>query len=168
MSQQVHWIPAYIGLGSNLDGPADQLRRALRALRQLANSRVQAVSSFYANPPMGPPDQPDYVNAVVGLLTSLSPELLMTELQGIERDIGRLRNDAQRWGPRKIDLDILAYGSRIVDHANLRIPHPGISDRNFVLFPLLELAPELVIPGFGTVRKLAEHSDRTTLQVLNE
>lgn len=164
MPQPVHWIPAYVGLGSNLDGPVEQLRGALRELARLPDSRLLAVSSFYRNPPMGPRDQPDYVNAVAGVLTALAPEALMDELQAIERAQGRNRVESRRWGPRRIDLDILIYGNRVVERSNLRIPHPGISDRNFVLFPLLELAPELVIPECGIVRELARCSDDTALR----
>jgi 2-amino-4-hydroxy-6-hydroxymethyldihydropteridine diphosphokinase len=167
MSRRAHWIPAYIGLGSNLDDPVNQLRNAVRALAELTQSRLLSVSSFYGNPPMGPPDQPDYVNAAAAVLTELEPTRLMAALQAIERAAGRERAESQRWGPRRIDLDILVYGSRLVDREDLQIPHPGICERNFVLFPLLELAPELVIPGRGIVRQLARRSDASALQLLN-
>jgi 2-amino-4-hydroxy-6-hydroxymethyldihydropteridine diphosphokinase len=108
--------------------------------------------------------QADYVNTVAGMLTRLSPAALLRELLRIEREQGRDRSSGERWGPRRIDLDILVYGTRLIDRADLRIPHPSIFQRNFVLFPLLEIAPSLVIPGQGEVRILAEASDRAALE----
>lgn len=168
MSDRPHWVPVFVGLGSNLANPVRQLGTALNALAVLPDSRLTAVSSMYRNPPMGPVDQPDYVNAVAALLTQSAPTALLAALQLVERDMGRMASGEIRWGPRIIDLDILTYGSEVIDLPELRIPHPGISDRNFVLFPLLELAPELLIPGCGTVRNLARHSDRAALQVVKE
>lgn len=168
MSHQKHWIPAYIGLGSNLDGPAGQIKRAFNALAKLPESRLEAMSPCYRNPPMGPADQPDFVNAVAVLLTQLDPGDLLSGLQGIERGAGRSGPSGPRWGPRCIDLDILAYASRVIDREELQIPHPGICERNFVLFPLLDLAPELVIPGCGVVRELAKCVDGSTLHITKE
>lgn len=167
MSHQNHWIPAYIGLGSNLDGPVGQIKHAVDALAELPESRLGAMSPFYRNPPMGPEDQPDFVNAVAVILTHLGPDDLLSGIQGIERQAGR-RSSGPRWGPRCIDLDILAYAARVIDSAELKIPHPGICERNFVLFPLLDLAPELVIPGCGVVRELAKCVDASTLHKTNE
>jgi 2-amino-4-hydroxy-6-hydroxymethyldihydropteridine diphosphokinase len=113
---------------------------------------------------MGPADQPDYVNAVAGLLTRLTPPDLLSELLGIERHMGRRRQSVSRWGPRVIDLDLLLYGDRIIDTRNLSVPHPGISERNFVLFPLLDIAPELAIPGQGKVSTMAGGLDSSALQ----
>jgi len=168
VSASAHWIPAYIGLGSNLDGPAGQISRAIEALARLPESRLAAVSPCYLNPPMGPQDQPNYMNAVAALLTRLGPAELLSRLQIIEREAGRRRDNGPRWGPRRIDLDILAYASRVVDRDELKIPHPGICERNFVLFPLLDLAPELEIPGCGVVRELAKRVDGSTLHKTNE
>ena len=141
------WIPVWLGLGSNLDDPAAQLQQAILALRALPDSRFYLHSRLYRNKPMGPQDQPDYVNAVAGLLTRLSPRRLLEELQSLERAAGRDRARSQRWGPRRLDLDILSYGQQRLDEEGLSIPHPGISERNFVLLPLLEVAPGLQIPG---------------------
>lgn len=102
---------------------------------------------------MGPPDQPDYVNAVVRLRTGLDPHTLLKELQAIERSQGRVR-DGQRWGPRIIDLDLLIYGDEIIDEPGLRVPHPGLAERAFVLIPLSEIDPQIVIPDLGSIDEL--------------
>ena len=163
MPDKSNWIPAFIGVGSNLDDPVAQIQTALGALAKLPASRVQLSSGLYRNPPMGPADQPDFVNAVVAILTRLSPHELLRNLQAIESRQGRDRGAQIRWGPRRIDLDVLTYGSRIIDEENLSIPHSGISDRNFVLLPMLEIAPELVVPGHGTVRSLSANLDNSKL-----
>lgn len=160
------WIPSCIGIGSNLNDPPRQIDAAVAQLRVVAETRVQVVSSMYRNPPMGPQDQPDYVNAVAVLLTRLAPRALLSALQDIERSQGRERHGAARWGPRCIDLDILTYGMRAIDEPGLTIPHPGISERNFVLLPLTEIAPELEIPGLGLVRRLASGVDDSSLERL--
>ena len=121
-------------------------------------------SGLYRNPPMGPAGQPDYVNAVAGLLTRLAPENLLSELSNIEQRMGRQRQPAGRWGPRVIDLDLLLYGDQMIEAPNLSLPHPGISERNFVLFPLLDIAPELAIPGQGKVATMAGGLDSSALQ----
>jgi len=158
------WIPACIGVGSNLDDPVAQVRAALTGLGALPGTRVQFMSGLYRNPPMGSPDQPDYVNAVACILTQLAPRDLLSALQALERKLGRDRVAQVRWGPRCIDLDILTYACRSIDEEGLCIPHPGISRRNFVLFPLLEIAPELPIPGLDSVRRLAADVDGSTLE----
>ncbi len=139
------FVRAYIGLGSNLDDPQGQLRRAVEALRSLPESRLTAVSPFYRSRPMGPADQPDYVNAVAMLDTCLEPLALLDALQAIEQQQGRVRTGA-RWGPRTLDLDLLLYGTERIDHPRLSVPHPGMRERSFVLRPLADLAPELVLP----------------------
>lgn len=154
-SAQPAWVPAYIGVGSNLEDPAAQVRSALAALAELPESRLVAASGLYRNPPMGPQDQPDYVNAVAGILSRLEPAPLLGELQALERRLGRVRKAGDRWGPRIIDLDLLMYGRRIVEEPGLTLPHPGISERNFVLFPLRDIAASLHVPGAGRVRDLA-------------
>jgi len=145
-------VLAYIGLGSNLDNPESQLKTAIEALAGLPQSRLQACSSLYLSVPMGPQDQPDYVNAVVQLSTGLEAEALLNKLQGIEREQGRVRS--QHWGPRTLDLDILLYGQGVVATERLKIPHPGIAERSFVLYPLAEINGQLEIPGLGGVQSL--------------
>ena len=147
-------VLAYIGLGSNLDNPESQLKTAIEALTGLPQTRLQARSSLYRSAPMGPQDQPDYLNAVVQLSTGLEPEALLDKLQGIEQAQGRVR--AQHWGPRTLDLDILLYGEDVVATERLKIPHPGIAERSFVLYPLAEINGQLEIPGLGGVRSLME------------
>ncbi len=160
----LNWLPAYVGVGANLDNPADQVRDALNRLTSIPQTRMLLTSGLYRNPPMGPADQPDYINAVAGLLTRLAPEDLLSELSNIEQRMGRRRQPAGRWGPRVIDLDLLLYGDQMIEAPNLSVPHPGISERNFVLFPLLDIAPELAIPGQGKVATMAEGMDSSTLQ----
>jgi len=154
------WRPAYVGLGSNLGQPAVQLREALGRLARLADTRLIATSRLWASPPLGPPGQPDYVNAVAGLLTQKEPRDLLVELQAIEQAMGRSRPPV-RWGPRLIDLDLLAFGGETLDEPGLTLPHPGLHQRDFVLYPLAEVAPQLWIPGKGRVSTLAgEVEDR--------
>jgi len=157
-------MPAYIGLGSNLDDPEAQVRGALSSLRGLARTRVVAVSGLYRTPPMGPQDQPDYVNAAAGLLTRQPPEELLLSLQNMERSLGRVRTEGDRWGPRVIDLDILVYGKVQQSLPGLSLPHPGILERNFVLFPLCDIAPALLVPGQGVVSELANRLGDKGLQ----
>jgi len=145
-----HWRPAYIGLGSNLNGPAVQLDEAFDALAGIPRTRFVARSSLYRSAPFGGVEQPDFVNAAASLLTQLSARQLLDELQQIEARRGRERGGV-RWGPRVLDLDLLVYGSTWIDEPGLIVPHPGIAERNFVLLPLVEVAPELVIPGLGRV-----------------
>ncbi len=147
-------VLTYIGLGSNLDNPESQVKTAIEALAGLSQIRLQDRSSLYRSAPMGPQDQPDYVNAVVKLSTGLEPEALLDKLQGIERAQGRVRT--QRWGPRTLDLDILLYGQCVVATERLKIPHPGIAERSFVLYPLAEINGQLEIPGLGRVQSLLE------------
>lgn len=143
----------FVGLGSNLDDPVRQVRAALEALAALERTELAGRSHLYRSAPMGPPDQPDYINAVAHLRTRLAPETLLDALQAIEARAGRDRSGA-RWGPRTLDLDILLYGDRRIDTARLQVPHPGIAERNFVLYPLAELAPDLDIPGLGPLPAL--------------
>lgn len=135
----------YIGLGSNLATPLEQLRSALAALAALAQTELVAQSSFYASDPLGPADQPRYVNAVAALDSELSPLALLDELQRIELEQGRTRK-AERWGPRTLDLDILLFGERQLDEPRLKVPHYHMHARAFVLYPLAEIAPALRLP----------------------
>lgn len=148
-------VRAFIGLGSNLDNPVDQVRRAFDALKCLPQSRWIAASGLYRSTPMGPVAQPDFINAVALLETRLTPDELLGELLHIERLHGRVR-DGVRWGPRTLDLDLLLYGNECICTPTLRVPHPGVADRNFVVIPLAELAPDLHVPGHGVVRSLQE------------
>lgn len=142
-------VRAYIGLGANLNQPVQQLQQAIRALQQLPSSELIAVSSLYGSKPMGPQDQPDYVNAVAVLDTTLEAEALLDALQQIEQLHGRQRK-AERWGPRTLDLDILLYGTLVINSSRLTVPHYGLHQREFVLYPLYEIAPQLQLPD-GTV-----------------
>ena len=148
------WRPAYVALGSNLADPAAQVAAALGSLRGIPGTRLIARSRLWASRPLGPQDQPDFVNAVAGLLTQLGARELLGELQALERAMGRT-GPVVRWGPRSIDLDLLAMGSDELSEPALRLPHPGVHERDFVLYPLAELAPELWIPGRGRVEALA-------------
>jgi len=144
---------AYIGLGSNLDDPERRIARAVESLEALPDTQVTARSSLYRSAPLGPPDQPDFLNAVVTLRTALGPSDLLGRLKAIERDQGR--KPGPRWGPRVIDLDLLVYADAVIDEPGLVVPHPGIAQRNFVLLPLREIAPDLEVPGLGRVADIA-------------
>lgn len=154
-------VVAYIGLGSNLNNPAGQIRAACAALALLPASRVLATSALYGNPPLGPADQPDYLNAVLALETRMPPHELLRELQSIETAQGRVRG--AHWGPRTLDLDLLLYGWQQVNDNELTLPHPGLATRAFVLHPLLEIAPDLTIPGAGSLREMAARVPSTQL-----
>lgn len=145
-------ITAYIGLGSNLADPVAQLKNARSAIAALTQVEELAFSSFYHSPPMGPQDQPDYMNAVMAIATDLAALDLLHCLQKIEQKQGRVRN--RRWGERTLDLDLLLYGDQQINHPDLIVPHVGISERAFVLYPLQEIAPALVIPGLTSMDKL--------------
>jgi len=148
---------AYIGLGANLDKPAVQVRAAVEALAMLPGTRLAAVSSLYSNPAVGYVDQPDFVNAVAKIETALAPRVLLDHLLEIEQRFGRTR-DFQN-APRTLDLDIVVYGSQVVDEPGLTIPHPRMHERAFVLVPLAEIEPNLVVPGRGPVRGLVQGVD---------
>lgn len=146
-------VAAWIGVGSNLDGPAGRVRAALDALAAIPETDLVAASPLYGSAPMGPADQPDYVNAVAHLHTVLDPHALLDALQGLEVEAGRERA-GERWGPRVLDLDLLLFGDHRIDDVRLRVPHPGLAERIFVLRPLADLAPDLVVPGLGRVDEL--------------
>jgi 2-amino-4-hydroxy-6-hydroxymethyldihydropteridine diphosphokinase len=148
-----HWYPAYVGLGSNLDGPASQVKDAIGLLGEVPEVRLVAASSLYRSGAFGGIEQPDFVNAVVAVLTTLTSGELLAELQAIESRQGRER-DELRWGPRVIDLDLLVYSAEEFDGPKLTLPHPGIGERNFVLLPLAEIAPDLAVPGLGRVANI--------------
>jgi 2-amino-4-hydroxy-6-hydroxymethyldihydropteridine diphosphokinase len=150
------WHPAYIGVGSNLNDPREQVVRAFSKLAELPGTRMVLTSPIYRSKPFGPVEQPDFANAVVGVLTQLEPRELLAGLQALEAAQGRPEK-RQKWGPRVIDLDVLVYGRERLADPQLTIPHPGIVERNFVLFPLADIAPDLDIPGLGRVIELKEH-----------
>jgi len=140
----------YIALGSNLASPLTQVNAAIAALGTLPDSRIVAVSGFYRTPPLGPQDQPDYLNAAVALETSLAPESLLDHTQRIELDQGRVRK-AERWGPRTLDLDIMLFGDETLATQRLTVPHYDMKNRGFMLWPLFEIAPELRFPDGETL-----------------
>ncbi|EBC7335055.1 2-amino-4-hydroxy-6-hydroxymethyldihydropteridine diphosphokinase [Salmonella enterica] len=143
---------AYIALGSNLASPLEQANAALKAIADIPDSRIVAVSSFYRTPPLGPQDQPDYLNAAVALDTALAPEELLNYTQRIERQQGRERK-AERWGPRTLDIDIMLFGDKIINTERLTVPHYDMKNRGFMLWPLFEVAPELIFPDGLTLRQ---------------
>ena len=147
------WTPAYVALGSNLDDPPAQVRAAAFAIAAISGVAALQTSPLYLSAPLGGLAQPDYVNAVVGFLTTLSAGQLFEQLQGLEAKLGRIRMPG-RWAPRRIDLDLLVYGEQKLVRERLTLPHPGIVSRNFVLYPLSDIAPTLEIPGLGPVNRL--------------
>ena len=154
-----------VGLGSNLGDPRAQVERASRALASLPKTRLMQSSRLYRSAPWGRADQPEFVNAVVALQTELTPRELLEALLAIERAAGRAR-DATRWGPRVLDLDILVFGDRLIDEPGLHVPHPHLHERAFVLLPLAEIAPHLIVPGHGRVDDLARRIDASTCRPL--
>ena len=146
-------VTAYVGLGSNLEQPVGQITRAFDELAALPDTRLMGCSPLYMSPPMGPQGQPDFVNAVAMLATTLTPQACMQALLAIEARHGR-RRDGTRWGPRTLDLDLLLYGDTVLDTPGLVLPHPGMHERAFVLYPLADMAPELSVPGHGSVKAL--------------
>jgi len=181
------WQPAYVGIGSNQQDPPKQVREAMSRLAQVARTRLVATSALYGSKPLMLADtkrtvananvqggnaravasQPDFVNAATGLLTQLTPEELLGELKAIERAMGRAEAH-EKWGPRVIDLDLLALGAERRSGPLLTLPHAGIVERNFVLYPLAEIAPDLDVPGLGRVAKLRERVGADGLWRLHE
>ena len=156
---------AYIGIGSNLDNPVVQVQEAIEELGAIPDSLLIARSSLYGSKPMGAADQPNYVNAVVAIDTVLSPQSLLQELQAIERRQGRERT-GEKWGPRVLDLDLLLYGGRLIDTAGLKVPHPGLHERDFVLVPLEEIAGDISIPGRGRLSAFMSRCENHALRKL--
>jgi 2-amino-4-hydroxy-6-hydroxymethyldihydropteridine diphosphokinase len=146
------WRPAYVAIGSNLESPRERVLEAMTHIAALSEVRSLLGSRLYLSRPMGPQDQPDFVNAAAGFLTTSSPRELLTELLSIERGMGR--NRQARWGPRVIDLDLIWMVDAAVAEPGLTVPHPGVSIRNFVLYPLADIAPTIKIPEIGTVLDL--------------
>lgn len=156
---------AYVGLGSNLDDPQAQVLRALEALDRLPLTRRLACSPCYASRPLGPQDQPDFVNAVAKLATHLSPLALLDQLQALEQQHRRRR--LRHWGPRTLDLDVLLYDQATIDTARLSVPHPHMASRGFVLLPLVDIAPTLRLPdGRSIATMAAAHRNDDGLRIL--
>ena len=144
---------AYIAIGSNLASPLEQVNAALKALGDIPESYILTVSLFYRTSSLGPQDQPDYLNAAVALETSLAPEELLNHTQHIELQQGRVRK-AERWGPRTLDLDIMLFGNEVINTERLTVPHYDMKNRGFMLWPLFEIAPELVFPDGEMLREV--------------
>ena len=149
----------FIGLGGNLGDPPANLQRAIAAIDAMPGTGVLAQSRLYRSPAWGGVPQPDFTNAVIEIRTGLRARELLRALLDLELSFGRDRRTAQRWGPRPLDCDILLYGNLHIDDPDLRVPHPRIAERAFVLLPLLELAPDLLIPGLGRILALAAALD---------
>jgi 2-amino-4-hydroxy-6-hydroxymethyldihydropteridine diphosphokinase len=147
---------AYIGLGSNLSEPVDQVKNAIVEIEKIAKSQVKKVSSLYLSKPMGPQDQDDYINAVLALETALPAIELLDALQAIENKAGRVRKD-NRWGARILDLDIILFGHDVINTDRLTVPHYGMKDREFVLIPLVEIAPSITMPDGKSVNILSQN-----------
>ena len=162
MSERV-WRPAYVGIGSNLDHPARQIEAAFEALDALPSTRLIAQSGLYRSAPFGGVDQADFINAAAALLTKLDARQLLGELKAIERARGR-EPGGVRWGPRVLDLDLLVYSGLTIDEPDLTLPHPGIAERNFVLLPLRELAPDLHVPGLGRLAGIPVNKDEPRIE----
>ena len=145
---------AFVGLGSNLGDREATILRALARLKEEPELQVVRVSSLRETDPVGYVDQPQFLNGVVELETELPARDLLTRLLAIERELGRTRGGGPPLGPRTIDLDLLVYGDEIIAQAGLQVPHPRMHERRFVLEPLAEVAPDLVIPGHGPVETL--------------
>jgi 2-amino-4-hydroxy-6-hydroxymethyldihydropteridine diphosphokinase len=144
---------AYIGLGSNLDQPEAQVRRGFDEIAVIPQTQLLQRSKLYRCAPWGLTDQPDFINAAAQIQTKLEPRQLLEQLLAIERKCGRVRG-GQRWGPRVLDLDLLLYADYVDTDSALQLPHPRVAERAFVLTPLADLAPQLLIPGFGSVSEL--------------
>jgi 2-amino-4-hydroxy-6-hydroxymethyldihydropteridine diphosphokinase len=158
------WRPAYVGIGSNLESPRDRVLEAFERMAALPTTRLALRSQLYLARPMGPQNQPDFVNAAAGLLTQLTARELLNGLLGIERTMGRDRQE--RWGPRVIDLDLLWMVDSALEEPGLTVPHPGVSMRNFVLYPLADIAPTIKIPRVGKVLDLKRDAGGDGISVL--
>lgn len=148
-SDDAAWVTCYVGLGSNLTNelgsPVEHLQQAVAAMQKKEQIRVVRVSSFYASAPMGPQDQPDFINAVAGFETTFTAFELLDFCQALEQQAKRAR--LRHWGERSLDVDILLYGDAQISETQLTVPHAGLHERNFVLIPLRELAPKLIVKG---------------------
>ncbi|MEL0629677.1 2-amino-4-hydroxy-6-hydroxymethyldihydropteridine diphosphokinase [Psychromonas aquatilis] len=153
---------SYIAIGSNQADPIQQAKQAITALNDIKETSLISCSSLYCSAPMGPQDQPDYINAVAAIETNLSAIALLDALQAIEQSQGRERKE-ERWGPRTLDLDILLYADQIIDQPRLTVPHYGMKEREFVLYPLFEIAPELTMPDGTALSEMLKRCDKNGL-----
>jgi 2-amino-4-hydroxy-6-hydroxymethyldihydropteridine diphosphokinase len=153
--QDISPIEVYIGVGSNLSNPRLQVRNAIAQITQAENITLISASSLYISKPMGPQDQDDYVNAVICIETNLAPLELLDTLQAFENEAGRVRKD-NRWGARILDLDILLFGELVMDTQRLTLPHYGMKEREFVIFPLEEITEEFILPDGDSVKFLSQ------------
>ena len=158
------WRPAYVALGSNLKDPRERVLEACERIRALTATSLELRSRLYLTRPLGPQEQPDFVNAAVGLVTQLTARELLDALLDVERRMGRVRQE--RWGPRIIDLDLIWMVGDVIEEPGLTLPHPEVSRRNFVLYPLADIAPTLDIPGHGRVMNLKVRSGADGISVL--
>lgn len=167
-TKESHWVTCYVGLGSNLSNelgsPTDHLQQALESMKKNEKIREISVSSFYASAPMGPQDQPDFINAVAGFETIMTPFELLSFCQQLEEMAKRAR--LRRWGERSLDVDILLYGDMQIAEPQLTVPHAGLCERNFVLIPLRELAPHLTILD-KPIADYSQSDDWTGLKLLS-
>lgn len=147
-------MKVYIALGSNLSNPIIQVQSAIAEIAALPQTQLLKASSLYRSKPMGPQDQADFINAVIAIETTLSAQQLLAELQHIELQHHRVRD--QHWGPRTLDLDLLLYGEEIIQETNLVVPHYGLRERNFVLYPLAEIEPQLILPNGELLQTLLQ------------
>ena len=159
-------VRAFVGLGGNQGDVETTLVEALWAVDALPQTTIQRQSAFYRTPAWGKTDQPAFLNAVVELRTRMPAQVLLESLLEIEARFGRVRSEAERWGPRVIDLDLLAYGDEVIDEPGLTLPHPHLHERAFVLVPLAEIAPALVIPGRGDVASLLAAVDVSGIEAI--
>ena len=154
-------VRAAIGLGGNLGDAATTLREAFQALDQLPGTRLLRASPLFRTPAWGNTEQPDFVNAAALVETTLPARALLDALLELERRFGRRREAGVQWGPRILDLDVLLYGDAVIDEPGLRVPHPHLHERAFALLPLVDIAPEMPVPGRGAVRALLSRVDAT-------
>ena len=160
-------VRAYVGLGGNLGDVAATIEAAFDALGSLPTTQLLHRSKLYRTPAWGMTAQPDFVNAVAELSTTLAAEVLLEELLRIERAAGRDRDrQTERWGPRALDLDLLLYGETQIAHPGLCVPHPHLHERAFVLVPLAEIAPQALVPGRGRVDALLAEVDAQGIEAL--
>jgi 2-amino-4-hydroxy-6-hydroxymethyldihydropteridine diphosphokinase len=157
---------ALVGLGANLGDAAATVRHAFRDLDALPHTRLLRASKLYRTPAWGRTDQPDFINAVAMLETALPAREMLDAMLGIEHDAGRERHADERWGPRTLDLDLLLDGDAVIDEPGLHVPHPHLHERVFALLPLVEVAPEAMIPGIGAARAALAAMEYSNVEAL--
>jgi len=159
-------VVAFVGLGGNLGDAVATLRSAIKALAHMPETRLLRASGLYRTPAWGMEQQADFINGVAMLETRLEARRLLETLLGVERDFGREREAASRWGPRTLDLDLLLYGDAVIAEPGLQVPHPHLHDRAFALVPLLEIAPDILIPGQGRAQDALSKLDISAIESL--